>query len=116
MNLTARIGPAYSRAQVVEAGLDPDRLISFVVAGGGSVFPVAQFDVVAGGLEPRIDVADMWHALSSAPLGPLGRWMWMTGAKQALGGESPLGYMNRFGVDLPLKQLVWSMQAQALAA
>lgn len=116
MRLLERTGPVYSREQILEAGLDANPLVSFYLTELETVFPVAQFDVVAGRLEPRIDVADLWAALRVTAMGPLGRWMWIVCGKEELGGVSPLQHLNRRGVDEQLRQLVFSLTPPVLAA
>lgn len=97
-----RVGPVYSREQIVEAGLDPSTLVSFMLRGGDAVYPASQFDVAEGRLHLRPEVARLWHDVVDAGLDRLGGWLWMTEPRQAFDGFSPLHHLTRRGWDASL--------------
>lgn len=111
-----RVGPTYSRVQMLAAGLPVDDLIWFTAGPPQPLYPVSQFDVVAGRLERRPDVLALWTALGSAGLGRLARWMWITRPKATLDGLTPLECLGRWRLEPELDDVIDRLVAGVLAA
>lgn len=111
-----RVGPVYSRAQMLEAGLPLGELVSFVLRGSEEVYPAAQFDLAEGRLHLRADVAGLWDELLDSSLDPLGAWLWLTGPRDGLEGFSPLEHLTRRGRDERLDVELRSLPSMVAAA
>lgn len=111
-----RVGPVFSREQMVEAGLPVAELIWLTIGRPEQRFPAAQFDVVGGALVPRADVRELWGALAAAGLGPLSRWLWITSPKPELYGHTPLDCLGWWSREPALDDVVDSLVMSLLAA
>ena len=111
-----RVGPVFSRAQMVEAGLDLADLVAIRWRGGEDVYPAAQFDVAEGRLQLRADVAAIWAELGGSGMDALSCWLWLTERRDSLGGFTPLQYLTRRGQDARLTAELRALVAPAMAA
>jgi hypothetical protein len=127
--LADRVGPCYRTNQLVrllpESGAaitdeavrarrESGRLIGLRTRDRRWLYPAWQFRTRPGRLEVRADVLDLWQLLGHAD-DAWSRAAWLTGPRADLAGESPLGWLDRHGLDRGLRAAAGDRRRRAAA-